>query len=187
MTLLTVTAPFYDTVGVAINNFDEIVGTDDYYGSGTPVLHSFTYLNGAWTDIGDLGLPLASWAMAINDPGQVVGYAASNFSFGYSAFFYSPATGIEDLNATIDPASGWVLYYATSISDNGKIVGYGEHNGVDAAFILTPLCEARTESEDRHHDLLISATPAMRYDQRDRERGECASKSDRNHIVYLDA
>ena len=48
-----------------------------------------------------------------------------------------------DLNALIDPASGWTLVSAMSINGSGQIAGYGTLRENVRAFLLTPLGKAR--------------------------------------------
>ena len=45
---------------------------------------------------------------------------------------------MHDLNDSIPPGSGWLLETARGINDAGQIVGYGDHNGLVSAFLLTP-------------------------------------------------
>jgi probable HAF family extracellular repeat protein len=91
-------------------------------------------------DLGTLpGYDMSS-ATAINDAGQIVGYAVDS-SWKSRATLFDPTGGGNniDLNTLIDPALGWTLQYATSINDNGWIVGYGtNHDGYTRAYILIP-------------------------------------------------
>jgi uncharacterized membrane protein len=66
----------------------------------------------------------------INAFRQVVG------SSGSRAFFWSPSTGIFDLNRLVK-APGWTLLTATAINDSAQIVGSGTLNGVPHGFLLT--------------------------------------------------
>lgn len=82
-------------------------------------------------DLGTLGGD-NSGAMSINNFGQVVGYAeivghAEDIPTDYRATLFDPsgAGNNIDLNALIDPDSGWTLSYAWGINDSGWIVGYG--------------------------------------------------------------
>src|SRR5258708_3511743 len=44
-----------------------------------------------------------------------------------------------DLNSHLDGSgTGWTLSAASGINDAGQIVGYGTHDGVIRAFLLTP-------------------------------------------------
>lgn len=44
-----------------------------------------------------------------------------------------------DLNARIADDAGWVLEDTDHINARGQIVGYGEHEGQEHAFLLTPI------------------------------------------------
>jgi hypothetical protein len=37
----------------------------------------------------------------------------------------------------LPPDSGWELYDAKSINDEGRLVGHGSHDGTFAAFLMT--------------------------------------------------
>lgn len=83
-------------------------------------------------DLGALGQDM-SYGAAINAQGMVVGTSDNR------AFLWD-GTQMLDLNTTIDPASGWELRTATSISDSGEIVGNGLHNGWPSAYKLVAGC-----------------------------------------------
>jgi len=81
-----------------------------------------------------------SIAWDINNLGQIVGSAwlAGPSSFPvHNAFIYSGGL-IKPLQTLIASNSGWMLEEATGINDGGQIVGWGIHNGVRRAFLLTP-------------------------------------------------
>lgn len=44
-----------------------------------------------------------------------------------------------DLNGLLAKDSGWNLQDARAINGRGQIIGYGEHDGQERAFLLTPL------------------------------------------------
>jgi hypothetical protein len=76
-----------------------------------------------------------AYALGINKHRQVVGW---NISAGY-AFRYDDASKVAvNLNDEIDSHLGWILGQANKINDSGQIIGTGRHNGVAAAFLLTP-------------------------------------------------
>jgi len=80
----------------------------------------------------------SSYALGINNPGEVVGYSADPFSIIDHAFLYSDGQ-THDLNSLIPPESGWTLAVATGINDASQIVGFGTNaNGETHAFLLTP-------------------------------------------------
>jgi len=93
------------------------------------ISYSITFLG---TLLGDT----TSQARDVNEFGQVVGFSTG--ANGSRAFLYSVSDGMVALNDLIDPASGWVLGWATSINDAGQIVGLGKLNGQSRAYRFTP-------------------------------------------------
>jgi hypothetical protein len=82
-------------------------------------------------------------ASSINASGLIVGQSDAADDSNIHAVLYTTSGGIIDLNDEIATGSGWVLEDATSINDNGDIVGYGTYDdGIDGpvqdAFLLTP-------------------------------------------------
>ena len=75
----------------------------------------------------------------MNDEGVAVGFYLPSPGQESTAILWSGTGSPVDLNTLIDPKSGWHLYDATSINDQGQIVGNGSFNGVDAGFLLTPM------------------------------------------------
>ncbi len=108
--------------------------------------HAFLY-NSNTRQMLDLGNPVSeSWysdASGVNDFGDVVGgYSTESDGGGGTAFIYTPAGGLQDLNDFIDPASGYFLEGATSINNAGEIVCLGVNQlGQDHAVLLTPTPE----------------------------------------------
>jgi probable HAF family extracellular repeat protein len=51
---------------------------------------------------------------------------------------YTNRRGMQNLNELIDQSLGWVLREATGINDRGQIAGWGEFDGQEHAFRLTP-------------------------------------------------
>jgi RHS repeat-associated protein len=70
-----------------------------------------------------------------NEAGQMVGeqWLASGDK---SAMIYDPVTGWKNLNDYVVPGAGWNLQHATGINANGRIVGWGLHDGQNAMFAL---------------------------------------------------
>src|SRR5262245_15073235 len=83
----------------------------------------------------------------INSTGQVVGVRGQS---GQRGVIFTDKAGLRDLNALIDPASGWVILQANDINDAGEIVGYGTNNitGQTNALLLKPVAPASSSVED---------------------------------------
>lgn len=130
---------------------------------------AFVYKDGVMTFLGTMG-GNSSVATGVNSLGHVVGYATgpNNFRQG---FFYDGQEihllggflyGINDndrivgggslyvggvaytLTSLIAPGSGWFNLDAEAISNTGYITGNGRFNGVQHAFLLTPVPEPAT-------------------------------------------
>ena len=89
-------------------------------------------------NVENLGLlPGQGWstAFAINDRAQVVGWS------GFTAFIWTRASGMQDLNTLIPSNSGWSLSMATGINNRGQITGQGTINGQQHGFLLAPTDE----------------------------------------------
>lgn len=123
---------------LAINEAGQVVGVSDAIASGGGTAkHAYRLMlspSGIVSDrvdLGELGHGF-SYAYAINASGTVVGTSNAR------AFVWENGV-MTDLNAHISPASGWTLYAASGISDDGRIVGWGRHNAMESrAFMLVP-------------------------------------------------
>jgi probable HAF family extracellular repeat protein len=89
------------------------------------------------TNLGTLG-DGSSFANDINNAGDVVGYVQATSGPSPFVAFLSGSDGITDLNTLIPADSGWSLWFAAAINDNGQVVGSGTFNGEPRAFLLTP-------------------------------------------------
>jgi probable HAF family extracellular repeat protein len=96
-------------------------------------------------DLGLLEGGKRSDAASINNVGQIVGLVTINpdtqdGSGNKAVLFDKTGNGHNiDLNEVIDQSSGWVLYSAVDINDNGWIVGKGKGpDGVIRGFLLIP-------------------------------------------------
>ena len=123
----------------SINNNNQIVGwaldsLDNYHAC----LFDPTG-GGANKDLGTLGGD-GSEAYCINDDGEIAGYALDSSGQSRACIFDSTGSGNNiDLNTRIDPNSGWTLLYASSIDNEGWIVGQGINSlGQTHAFLLLP-------------------------------------------------
>jgi len=123
-----------------INDAGQIIGRS-YTSTGRE--HAFLYTAGAMIDLGTFG-GTRSDALGINSAGQVVGNAWLQNDSSVRAFLYDQGS-LTNLNTLIDPSSGWTLFYANAINDNGLIVGRGLNpQGYSEAFLLTPVPEPAT-------------------------------------------
>jgi uncharacterized membrane protein len=132
--------------GDDLNDAGQVVGSPGLGGmhqihqSGRAFLYDAG--TGMTTDIGTLPGYQNSVASAINELGEVVGYAwlpENTADPIRRAYVYDHRTGATtDLNELISPGSGWYLVDAFDISDAGQIVGRGLIEGEMHAFLLTP-------------------------------------------------
>jgi probable HAF family extracellular repeat protein len=121
------------SLALAVNDSRHAVGYSPTQ-SGGPV-HAFFY-NGVLQDLGTLQVGSDTTAVAVNNADIVVG--DSNLAGHSLPFVWSATTGMIDLNTLISPDSGWVLATASSVDQEGRIVGAGGVNGVVHGFVLTP-------------------------------------------------
>jgi probable HAF family extracellular repeat protein len=123
-------------MGRDINNLGHVAGcalTSDH------MLHAFLFKNGTTTALADLpGSTGTTLVDGMNNADDVVG-SSYHLDEGPHAVLWK--NGIPyDLNDLIPPASGWTLYDAMGIDDNGTIWGSGQFDGGDPqAFLLTPI------------------------------------------------
>jgi hypothetical protein len=108
--------------------------------SGTAVGYSTKYISGVYygdqavrwdassataIELGGLGNGYETFALAVNDSGTAVGWARPTISGIFRALAWRSDGNAIDLNTMIDPASGWTLNQAYSISNTGWVTGVG--------------------------------------------------------------
>ena len=107
---------------------------------------------GATRDLGTLG-GRNSQANDINDNGTIVGIATLA-SGQQHAFVYGPASGMQDVNDLIDPASGWTLFTAQAVNNRGAIVGIGTMGGRSRGY------RARRVRDDTPPEIDVTVSPS---------------------------
>lgn len=113
----------------AINDAGQIVG----WASQT----AFVREKGVLKNIGGMGT--FSEATDINESGQIVGFAQWIYpEHRNTALLWENGVALELQQLTLGLGSGDYLARANSINETGYIAGWGYHNGVDHAFLLTP-------------------------------------------------
>jgi probable HAF family extracellular repeat protein len=141
------------SAGLSINSSGVVVG---WAWDANSVGHAFRARPGvAMEDLGMLGGAFPqSGAEAINDNGAIVGYTTG--PSGWTAFVYSDATGMVDLNTRIPAAAdGWRgLNDARAINNAGQIVVEYAVLGRNGTYLLTPITDTVAPTIT-----LASATP----------------------------
>jgi probable HAF family extracellular repeat protein len=117
---------------VAINNSGVVAGT-----TGT---HAVRWAAGTVTDLGTLDGLQYNFARAVNDAGQIVGYADPGCQPCASprAWLWSAGGALIPLDTLVPAGSGWQFTAASGIDDRGEIAATGVHNGVQHAVKLVP-------------------------------------------------
>ena len=93
-----------------------------------------------WTNVGEILPTHGMFPAAINDRGDVVGWAATDYAYTDARAFAFVDGVLHDLTALLPPASGWTrLALALDINNLGEIVGVGQKDGRALAFRLTPV------------------------------------------------
>ncbi|MDQ1687692.1 MAG: hypothetical protein QOK42_667 [Frankiaceae bacterium] len=137
LTDLGVPTGFSMSFGFAINDVGQVAGSAISASGNTE--RPFRYTDGVGSVVLG-GVGEHNTAFGINSRGDVVGTGRA-VAGPIRAFVYTDSGGMVDLNALIDPASGWVLLGASGINDAGQIAAYGFSNltGLSHALRLTPV------------------------------------------------
>jgi probable HAF family extracellular repeat protein len=135
------------TYPTAINDSGQVVG---YSYSSSNVVHAFrtapdVAINPATDDLGVMPPYGNSLATSINAAGTAVGLVSTSQN-AFDPYYPSPTraviwqspSGMKDLNQLVDPSSGWLLFQANGVNNNGQVVGVGCINNEQRAYLLTP-------------------------------------------------
>lgn len=101
-------------------------------------VHAVKWENGVMTEL--LPDSYKSWALRINNHGQIVGRIKFDHPVSEKAFLYegTKMTLAKDLLSPADTAH-WSDFFFRGISDKGEIIGDGKLDGVARAFIMRPV------------------------------------------------
>ena len=114
------------TTAFGINNSGQVVGC--YFTNVTNTsIHAFSYSGGVISDLGTLG-GLRSFAGAINDSGQIVGFADTASGI-QDAMMYSGNGPMADLGTLAAPYHAYSE--ALGINNNGQVVGFAGANSIN--------------------------------------------------------
>jgi uncharacterized membrane protein len=120
-------------------------------------VHAFHYFGGVMHDLGTLGGHY-SYAIGINNSNVIVGGSFIDAADNIYHAFVSDGNTLVDLNSQLDASGvGWVLGEARAINDSGQIVGVGQFDSANHAFLLNPYPEI-TGVKVSGLDVLISFT-----------------------------
>jgi probable HAF family extracellular repeat protein len=125
---------FAHSFGWAISRTGQVVGSSST-ASGNSERFARSTDSGEMESLGGTGEH--NVARGVNASGQVVGVRGQSLQRGV---IYTDEAGLRDLNALIDPSSGWVVLAANDVNDAGEIAGYGFNNvtGRSHAIVLRP-------------------------------------------------
>ena len=142
-----------------INDWGEVVGYSDL--SGDTTTHAFLWTKETGIqDLGTLSGDTSSYAIGINNLGQVVGQSC-DASGNCRAFLWKNGTMI-DLNTLLRPGTSLYLNGAFAINDQGEIVGnaYQQSTGNYPAFLAIPGPES-CDSENALSSAQLNTSPPV--------------------------
>lgn len=153
------------SVGRSINDEGHVVGFSFAPDFGNHA--AFLWENGVMTPLAGLGG--GTDALDINNQGQIVGLFGAPFGGDQSLAVLWDAGEMYDLNAFLEPQlvqDGWALFSASSINDQGQIIGFAFNHATNASgtFLLTPIPEPET------YALLMAGLAGIGYTARKRKR-----------------
>jgi probable HAF family extracellular repeat protein len=126
MTQLPPLAPDPDSAATAINDKGQVVGISGLCSNavgGASAEHALLWENGVPTDLGNIGGKAWNTPVAINNEGQVVGFANTsgdeNAPLAPTAFIWTSATGM----VPIPPLAPDTTDIAYDINNKGQVVG----------------------------------------------------------------
>ena len=99
-------------------------------------IHAFLWEKGRIRDLSSLEACLNSYARAINDYKQIVGFACNNEKQKAVLWHQNK---IYDLNRLIVQNHDWILSEAQDINNKGEIIGTGMYQGKQRGFLLKPI------------------------------------------------
>lgn len=134
--------------GNGINEGGQVVGAVQIV-THSVTSHAVLWDGGIVTDLGTLG-GTSSAALAVNNPGQIVGWSAISGS-GYRHATLWNGTTATDLNDVLDTgtlSAGWLLLDAADINDSGWIAGTAYNSVTDQMrgylLSISPVAEPAT-------------------------------------------
>jgi probable HAF family extracellular repeat protein len=121
----------------AVNDRGQVVGSSNTRVGTTTLTRPALWQDNTVINLGSLGGNVAR-AFGINNLGHVVGHSYLSDNASLRAFLWVNGV-MTDLNTLLPAGANWILNEARAINDFGQITGYGEHNGITRAFLLTPV------------------------------------------------
>ena len=126
MTQLPPLAPDPDSAATAINDKDQVVGISGLCSvavGGASAEHALLWENGVPTDLGNIGGQAWNTPVALNNQGQIVGFANTsgdeNAALSPTAFIWTKASGMKP----IPPYGTDTNDIAFDVNERGQIVG----------------------------------------------------------------
>jgi probable HAF family extracellular repeat protein len=146
--------------GFEVNNSHQVTGASIIDENGHE--HAFLWENGRLKDLGTTAGAATSQGLDINNSGHIVGTLVFDPNHGElnHGFFYRDGRMI-DVNTLLPKNSKWVLRDAQAINDLGQIVGVGNINGHEHAYLLTPVPKV-SDVAIRNNKLAVPAEDSLK-------------------------